>query len=730
MSENYAQSSPSRRKFLKTTASLIVGFPLLSACLPEASSATSEQELPGSLRRFPQVDSWLEILGDGRVRVFSGKVELGQGIRIAIKQVAAEELYMDLDQVEVHLAETGRTPNEGYTAGSGSVINSAMAVRHAAAYARERMLQLAATKWQLPVQELKLSKGKIYGPDQGDAISFAELLEGRQLEEKVKLPIPLKPKSSYQYVGKDIRREDLDAINQGRPLYVQDLRFPGMLYGKILRPKNYQSQLLSFDESGFTKASPEGIQTYVNGSIIGVIAQSSYEAEKASRILAAHTSWSYPEIFPEQGKLEAHIKEIADPPKTAKESGNVKATSSETVTKATYFKPYIMHASLGPAAAVALYKDDMLHVWTHSQGIYPLREALANLLDMPTEQLHLISVAGPGCFGHTVSDDAAADAALLALAQPGKHIMVQWSREDEHSWEPYGSASLMELEAGLDVEGRISYYRSDIWTDSHSTRPNRDAGTVLAARYLEKPMQMKGRGYLNGGYRNADPYYDIANQYIQAHFFEGPLRVSSLRSLGAFANAFALESFMDELAEKAGKDPIEFRIQHLNDPRAQAVLREVERMSKGEALEKEEGLGYAFCRYKNYGAYCAIAAKVRTSGGKIVVQKMWTAVDVGEVINPEGLRKQSEGGLLQAASWALKEEVRFSTKVIVSQNWGTYPLLRPSESPDIEVSILNRPEEAVMGGGEATVPPVGAAIANAIYRASGQRLYRMPFKLA
>lgn len=729
MSETRLDPSSSRRNFLKTTGSLIIGFPLLGACVPEASSAEILDELPGSLRRFPKLDSWLEVLEDGRVRVFSGKVELGQGIRIAIKQVAAEELYMDLEQVEVHLAETGRTPNEGYTAGSGSIQNSAIAVRHAAAYARERLLQMAASKWQLPQHELRLSKGKIHGPDNSEPMSFAGVLGGKQLEEEVKLPISLKPKADYQYVGKEIRRDDLEPIIRGEGQYVQDLRFPGMLYAQVLRPKNYQSKLLSFDQEGFEKAAMGVHKAVVNGSFIGIISNSTYEAEKAIRLLNEYTKWTHPEIFPVQKDLREHLKEIADAPKIVHEKGEIGSISDKNSLKASYFKPYIMHASLGPAASVAFYDKKILHVWTHSQGIYPLREALAGMLQMPVENLHLISVPGPGCFGHTVSDDAAADAALLAMAYPGKHIMVQWSREDEHAWEPYGSAMEIELEAGLDSSGKISFYRSDIWTDSHSTRPNKDVGTVLPARHLETPIPMKGRGYLNGGYRNGDPYYDIPHQQINAHFFDGPLRVSSLRSLAAFGNIFAMESFMDELAEKAGEDSLEFRLKHVTDPRAKAVLEEVGKMTKGEKLNPEEGIGFAFCRYKNRAAYCAMAAKVSTASGKIRLLKMWAAVDVGEIINPDGLRSQSEGGMLQAASWALKESVSFSKDRITSRSWGAYPILLPGEYPDLEVSLIDRPNEPAMGGGEASVPPVGAAIANAVFRASGQRLYEMPLKL-
>jgi len=329
-----------------------------------------------------------------------------------------------------------------------------------------------------------------------------------------------------------------------------------------------------------------------------------------------------------------------------------------------------------------------------------------------------------------VADDAAADAALLALEMPGRHIRVRWTRQDENRWEPYGSAMIMDLEAGLE-DGKIAFWRSGIWSDSHSTRPNQDAGTVLAARHLETPMEMKSRGYLGGGHRNADPYYDIPNLQINAHFFHGPLRVSSLRSLGAYANIFAIESMMDELADIAGKDSLEFRIEHLSDPRAVAIVEQLRELTQNHSLKNGEGIGYAFSRYKNHDAYCAVAAKVSVdaSSSEVKLLKCWATVDVGEVINPDGLKNQIEGGIVQAASWTLKESVMFNEHKITSLDWVSYPILTISETPDIEVFIIDRPDEAVLGGGEVAVPPTGAAITNAIYRACGKRVYELPVSI-
>jgi CO/xanthine dehydrogenase Mo-binding subunit len=375
-----------------------------------------------------------------------------------------------------------------------------------------------------------------------------------------------------------------------------------------------------------------------------------------------------------------------------------------------------------------MFDGEILHIWSHSQGIYPMREALATMLNMEPDKIHIKSVPGAGCFGHSTADDAAADAALLAIEYPNTHIRVQWSRHDEHLWDPYGPAMITELEASLDKNNKINSWKTEVWTDSHSTRPNKDAGTVLAARYLENPYQMKSRGYLGGGHRNADPYYGIPNITVNAHYYDGPFRTSSLRSLGSFTNIFAIESFMDTLAEKAGQDPLEFRLNHLEDERAIAVIQKVQALTSTQNNEDGKGIGYAFMRYKNTDAYIAVAAKVTVdkNNGNVGLIKMWAAVDVGEVINMDGLTNQIEGGMIQAASWTLKEEVTFNTTEITSTDWIKYPILKFSEVPEVEVAIINRPSEDAKGAGEVPVPPTAAAIANAIYNASGFRINDLP----
>ena len=722
----------SRRKFLQNVGYISVSFSLFGGCIGKADPAMASRvdylgNLPRVMKQASKVNSWLEVLGDGRVRVFSGKVELGQGIRVAIQMVAAEELDMDLEKVEVHLAETGVTPNEGYTAGSGSIKNSAMSVRYAAATARTELLKLASTKLSVPIESLTLFNGIVKSTANKKSVTFQELLNGAQIETEVTTPVRIKSKDDHKYVGKAIPREDIKKMVLGNQVYLQDLRFPGMVHARVLRPPNYRSELVSLDDSQLKNVVPGIIKTVVNGNFIAVIAEREYQAVKAERYLKMHSKWIIPEVFPEMEKLYDHIREIADAPENIRNEGDVKGTLEKSKTlKATYTKPYIKHGSMGPGCAIALYDQEVLHVWSNSQGIYPLREALAAMLKMDKDRIHIMSVPGAGCYGHSTPDDAAADASLLALDYPGKHIRVQWSRADENSWEPYGSAIIAEIEASLTESGKIEAWKSDIWTDSHSTRPNSDPGTLLVARHLENPMDMQSRGYRGGGHRNGDPYYHIPNFQLNAHFYDGPFRVSSLRSLGAFANIFAIESFMDELADKAGKDPLDFRLEHLEDNRAIAVIQKVKEMTASQVIATGEGLGYAFSRYKNSDAYMAIAVKVVVDRSSVSILKMWGAIDVGEVINLDGIKNQTEGGMIQAASWALKEQVKFDKKKITSTDWSTYPIFKFSDIPEVEVAVIDRPEQPVLGGGEAAGPPTGAAIANAIYRAVGKRFYDLP----
>jgi nicotinate dehydrogenase subunit B len=713
-----------RRNFLKNTGCLAIGFSLSGSFIDARSPMM--QELPESIKRHPNINAWLEVLANGQVRIFTGKLELGQGISTAIAQVAAEELDLTMDRVEIVLADTVRTPNEGYTVGSGSIEQSAMAVRIAAAAARHKLLELAAQQFNVPIDQLTMAGGTITTSSGERSITFNQLLNGKQITDKIQSPVALKPKGSYKLVGKAIPRNDIKRMVRGGSFYIQDLRFPGMVHAGIVRAPAYEAKLLQLDEKALQEHNQGILKTVVNGSFVGVIAQEEYQALKAQRWLQQHSKWSAGNKLPAGADLITYLKTLPAKTERDNEKGSMPKDTSSWI-KAQYFKPYLMHASIGPSCAIALYNNNRLHVWSHSQGIYPLRESLAEMLQLKVEQIDVTGVPGSGCYGHNGADDVAADAALLAMAYPGKHIRLQWTREDEHAWEPYGSAMIMEVAAELDSSGKINSWQYDLWSDTHSIRPGGKANNLLAAQYVEKPFKEK-QGYSGGAFRNSEPYYTIPNQQVNGHLFKGPLRASALRSLGAYANVFAIESFMDELAEKAGIDPFEFRLMHLSDERAKAVIRRVQELIATVKPVVNTGIGIAFARYKNSASYCAVAAQVQVQPTKrtIQVQKMWAAIDAGEVINIDGLINQTEGGMIQSASWTIMEQVQFDAQHITSRDWISYPIMRFDQIPEVEVAVLNRPNEKAMGAGEAAQGPAAAAIANAVYKAGGKRIRHLP----
>ncbi|MCB0686119.1 MAG: xanthine dehydrogenase family protein molybdopterin-binding subunit [Saprospiraceae bacterium] len=718
----------SRRRFFFQAGSLTIGFSLQHPWSYPGFLDSVQEDLPGSLRGYPSVDSWLQVLENNRIRVFTGKVELGQGIGIVIRQVAAEELGCELDQVEVVHADTERTPNEGYTAGSGSVKSSAMAVRYAAAFARQKILEKAALKGKIPLENLELNNGVIMSIGGKKITTIAELLFNKKWQAEVKLPVALKAKKDYQYVGKELSGNQLIPTITGKTYFINDLKFPDMVHARTIKPDAYQALIKSIDEEKLRQSLPENVELLIDGSFVAVLGNEEFRVIKAAKELAKKLEWTIEDFPAGVSDMKTYMVNAATESKVVIQTDNEEMKGVRRVV-GSFFKPYIMHGSMAPACGIARYAEGQLTVWTHSQGIYPFREALAALTGLSIDKIRMISVPGAGCFGHNSSDDAAAEAAIIALKKPGHSIRVQWSRKDEHRWEALGSAMRMDITASISSEDKIVEWKSDVWTDSHSLRPNSDAGTLLVARFLANPVQLQGRGYLGGGYRNAEPYYQIPVKDIVAHFFEGPLRVSSLRSLGAYANIFAIESIVDELARLTSLHPIEFRIKNLEDDRAVEVLRTLKEMTSRVSLAEREGIGYAFGRYKNNDGYCAVAAQVSIDDQqRVKIIHLWAAADVGEVMNALGMKKQVEGGMLQSASWTLMESVRFDENQIISDDWIRYPMMQMRESPQVSVTLINRPDEPALGGGELSVPPTPAAITNAIFQVTGKRIYDLPIK--
>ncbi len=714
--------------------------------LPEAAT---DSEASPSVRSQPDLDAWLRVNDDETVTVFSGKVELGQGIKTALAQIAADELDLAMERIRVVTADTARTPDEGGTTGSRSLETSGLAIRRAAAEARSHMLSLAFEELEslTPAEDLAVQDGVITDARSGRQTSYWELMAGRRFDRRISQQRSSKAPSQYQHVGASAQRVDLLAKVTGGAAYVHDLELPGMVHARVLRPPNYHAQLESIDTARI-QAMPGVLAVVVDGRFLAVIAEREEQAlrahDKAREIATWRDAGSLPppeRVYEELLAGPAQTVEVLDG--VAQDELYVKrdmGAEPAPAHQATYYRPFHMHASLGPSAALALWQDDGLTVWSHSQAPFVLRDALAQVLDLNSEAIRVIHVEGAGCYGHNGAEDVALDAALAARSLPGRPVLMKWSRADEHAWEPYGSAMVMKLGADLTRSGEITRWRGNIWSYAHSTRPavGLETSGLLASWHLAQPFAPQQPrpmgGYHSGAHRNADPIYSLPDKRILRHAVDdSPLRVSALRSLGAYANVFAIESFMDELAVTVGSDPLEFRLRHLTDARARAVLLAAAEKagwtSRNEERLSGQGWGMALAQYKNLQTYCAIIVKlqVERGTGKLRFRRVIIAADAGQVVNPDGLSNQLEGGFVQAASWTLFESVQFDADGITSLDWESYPIMTFESAPVIETVILNRPEMPMLGAGEAAQNPTPAAIANAIYDAAGIRLRELPF---
>lgn len=690
------------------------------------------RKLPGSLETNRRLDRWLRINRDGTVTVFPGKVEIGQGILTALRQIVAEELEVSLDRIRLAPADTSYSPDEGITSGSRSIQEGGVALLQAAAEARDLLLARAARRLGVSLEQLSVSDGVVTARS-GGGVTYWELAAEDLLAREASGDVPPKPAARHAVIGTSVPRHDIPAKVTGAPAYVQDLELPGMLHGRIVRPPSPGARLTGIDEAQVREV-PGVIAVVRDGSFLGVITEREEQAIRALNRCRRIAQWRESATLPEPDpryllRADAKTEMISEKSDGAAQSRAVKSLEAE------YTRPHIAHASLGPSCAVAQYGDGRYTVWTHSQGIFPLRRDLSKVLGVPEDGIVVIHVEGAGCYGHNGADDAACDAALLARAVPGRPVRVQWMREDEFGWEPFGSAMVVRMRAQLDGEGRVVNWMHDLWSHGHSTRPaGKDGANLLAGWYLEKPLAAAtpGNPPLPGGgsHRNAIPLYEFPNQRITNHLvLNAPLRTSALRSLGGHVNVFAIESFLDELAAAAGADPVEFRLRHLKDRRARAVIEAVAAKAgwrKSVQGDGTRGRGIGFARYKNLGCYVAVIAEVEI-GNEIAVKRAWAAADAGLVINPDGLVNQIEGGIIQTVSWTLKERVQYDRNGVTSRNWEDYPILTFEEAPAVDVTLINRPDEPPLGAGEGAQGPTAGAVANAIFNAMGVRLRDMPF---
>jgi len=722
-----------RRRLLAGSGALIVSFSLTSASAQDQSPPAAPKP-PGSLATSPYLDSWIRIDADGGITVYTGKAELGQGFKTAFQQIAAEELDVPFTSLKVVTADTKLTANEGYTSGSHSMQDSGTAIQNAAAQARAILVEEAAKRLDLPAENLRTENGAVIAPD-GRKLSYGELVAADRLHVQAQPSSKLKDPAAFKVMGQSIPRVDIPAKVTGGVAYVQDLRLPGMVHARVVRPPSYGAQLVDCDAAAVEKL-PGVVKVVRDGNFLAVVAKGEFQAVKAMHALSAAAKWKENAQLPKQDDLPSLLTTtLASKDSVIFERSNPSASSRKTI-EATYTRPYQAHGSIGPSCAVAQFTDGAMTVWSHTQGVYPDRAAIAEMLRVPPASVRVMHVEGSGCYGHNGADDAAADAALIARALPGVPVRVQWSREQEHAWEPFGPAMVTKLKASIGDDGKIADWNFEVWSNTHSMRPG-GAGCLLAAQHMAQPFAVPAARPLplpeGGGDRNAIPIYTFPNAHVVHHFLpDMPIRISAMRALGAYHNVFSIESFMDELADLAGADPVEFRLKHLDDPRGRDVIAKAAEgfgWKKGQKAPQDRGFGFAFARYKNLAAYCAIASEVEVNRetGRARLVRAVAAVDSGQVVNPDGLTNQIEGAIMQSTSWTLYERVTFDESRITSVDWQTYPILRFDAVPEkIEVHIINQPGKPFLGSGETGQGPAAASLANAIANATGKRLRNLP----
>ena len=691
----------------------------------------SAPALPTSLVENPSLDRWIRFQPDRTVRIATGKVEIGQGVVTAIGQIAADELDVPFERIAVLSGDTAEGPDELYTTSSLSVEVSGGSVRLVCAEVRAKALERAALRLNCSRDELTVAEGRFLQNGAATGQDYWTVAAEIDLGQAVTGTATVKPTASYKVVGSSVPRLDLPAKVSGAA-FIYDVQPENLLHARMLRQPNPGASLASLDEAAIRRAAKGELQIVRDANFVGFVSPIESVAQAAAVAAPLHATWANVRRLDPAQQEAAWLK--GQPSDDRRIGAPPAPTPPKNLVRITVSRPYVAHASMAPSCALAEFRDGHLTVWSHGQGMHPLRKNLAAVLGLPPDAITARHLHGPGCYGHSGADDAALDAALIAQRLPGRCIRLQWRREEEFAFEPVGPAMLVSLHVDLDERGRPADWTTEIWSGTHVQRPGMGSGYLLASEALANPPPEvkptdppEARG--GGGTRNAVPLYDVPAHRILHHLvLRPPVRTSALRGLGALPNVYAIESLIDELATRAGEDPVAYRLSILSEPRARRLIEMVAKRadwaSRGPA-GTGKGLGLGFARYKNRAAYAAVVAAV-TVQETVRVDRVWAVADAGLVVNPDGARNQLEGGVIQAVSWTLKEQVRFDEQGIASRNWDGYPILRFSEVPAIEAELVDGAGNPSLGVGECTVGPTAAAIGNAVTHALGVRIHDMP----
>jgi len=692
-----------------------------------------------SLTAHPLIRDRLTV-EDGRLVLHTGKVDIGQRISTALARIVAEELWLDPAEIGVGPVRTGFAPDEGITSGSNSIEQSGKALRAASATLRGHLLDAAAERLEAGRGALELRDGLVVDRSSNRSLDVIELFA----EIDPSLPVDPNAEPLPLAARRPLRQSPprgLAEMVRGAYAYVHDLERPGMLHARVVRPPHARARLHGIDGAVVEALERDGFRIVRDGSFVAVAGAREYPTLRAAERLARAADWDTGGGLPE-GDIFARLTEAPRTSLPVVDGAPQEAALPELLDGAThaavYERPYQMHGSLAPSAALTEWRDGRLAIVSHSQGIYPLRESIAESLGLTAEAVEITHAPGSGCYGHNGADDAAFEAALIARALPGTPVLLKWTRADEHAWEPYTSAMRVEVAARLEGAA-VAAWSQEAYSDGHGGRPrpgpNREGpARLLANRFRAEPeppfVAKPNMGQHAGLHRNLDPIYAFPERRLVKHLVHDlPLRTSAMRTLGAAANVFAIESFMDELAAQAGAEPLAFRRLHLTEPRALAVLDALERHPEVAAGPPPgAGRGYGYGQYKNDMTRVGVAVDLEvTDRAEVRLLRAVIAADAGRIVDPDGLTAQLEGGFLQAASWTLCEQVSFDRDGILTTDWESYPVLRFDNVPRIDVVLLDAPEARSLGAGEAACGPAIAAIANAVHAATGLRLRRLPF---
>jgi len=726
---------PTRRDFLKGAGILIVSFSVPSF----VRTATAQSATPPKSVALDEVDAFVAVDANGRVTLYSGKVEMGTGVRTALTQIVAEELDVPLERVDVIEGDSALTPAQGKTWGSLTIQVGGVQIHQAAATARQALLQEAGKQLGAPAGDLVVEQGTVRLRSGSKQVTYAELIGGKNFSLKLDKQAPLKDPANYKIIGQSVPRYDIPLKVTGQFTYMHDFKVPGMVHGRVVRPPAIGASLQSVYENS-VKDIPGLVKVVRQGNFLGVVAESEWGAIRAAEKLKA--SWSTWEGLPDQSKLWEYVRATKiNKDDVTSNVGNAEQGLEQAAKRisATYNFAIHTHGSIGPSCAVAEFKDGKLTCWSASQATHDLRLQLATMLSMKDSDVRAIYVDGSGCYGRNGHEDAAADAALLARAV-GRPVRVQWMREDEHGWDPKGPPTLMDLQAGLDASGKVVAWYSQLYV------PEGTGGVMVklvAAELAGLPFD-KGMSPGNIINNSAIPYTFPNVRTVAHRLAETPFRSSWIRAPGRMQNTFCNESFIDELAVVAGADPLEFRLSHLDDPRGTELLKRLGILAKWEGRtstgrsaqpagsEVSAGRGLAYVKYELARTYVGAVADVEVNrkSGEIHVKHFAIVQDCGQVVNPDGVRNQIEGNVIQTVSRTLKEEVSFDRSRVTSVDWASYPILTFPEIPDVDIDLISRPTEKAWGVGEPAAAVVPSAIANAVFDAVGVRLRSVPFKPA